>query len=107
MKGFLLSCSTVVVGTAVVSGCAEPQPTYSAYSPPIDTRISAATLSKQLQQGMTEAQVTALREPDRVTLETCGQQTAKPWKCKGYSYSGLTVLFQQVQSGAWLVNSWF
>ena len=92
---------------SVVSGCSPPP---AAYSPQADTRMSPNVLSRQLSQGMTEAQVVALREPDRVTLETCGGNTPKPWNCKVYIFgglSGLRVLFENVGAAGWVVNAWF
>lgn len=90
----------------IISGCEEPKP--AVYAPPVDTRPSSYAISKMLQQGMAEEQVIALREPDKITLETCGQNTGRPWTCKAYHYGlySLTVLFTNV-NGRWLVNSWF
>ena len=92
----------------VVGGCAEPQSaSVPYYSPPVDTRLPLATLSKQLEPGMTEAQVSALREPDRVSLETCGQNSrGGAWQCRIYHYGfTMMVLFRATPSG-WVVNSW-
>ena len=33
-----------------------------------------------------KSDVRQLREPDRITMETCGQQTGKPWQCKVHHY---------------------
>jgi hypothetical protein len=69
--------------------------------------MSTATLSKQLQQGMSEAQVTEMREPDSITMETCGQNSrAGAWQCKIYHYGSLSVTFNNARGG-WTVNSWF
>jgi hypothetical protein len=66
------------------------------------------TLSKSLAIGMTESQVTALREPDRVSVETCGSNTARPWQCKIYKYglNELWVRFQQTAPNMWQVIYW-
>jgi hypothetical protein len=92
----------------VLAGCADLAP-QSVYSSPVDTRIPINTLSKSLAVGMTEQQVQGLREPDRITMETCGANTPKPWPCKIYKYGvgGLWVTFAQVGPNVWLVNGWF
>jgi hypothetical protein len=90
----------------LAAGCADPPQPGSYYSPPADIRMSTATLSKQLAPGMTEAQVSELREPEKITLQTCGQTSGSgPWQCKVYHYGSLVVAFPATQSG-WVVNSW-
>lgn len=98
---------TVGLVAQIVAGCAPEPPTPVYYSPPVDTRMSTATLSKRLQQGMTEAQVAEMREPDRISMETCGQNSRTgAWQCKIYHYGSFLVAFSAAR-GSWVVNSWF
>lgn len=91
---------------ALLTACSPP-PQPVRYTPPVDAGMSTNALSRKLAVGMTEAQVLALREPDRITVSTCGSNTPKPWTCRTYQYgSSLHVLFQEI-NGRWLVNSWF
>jgi hypothetical protein len=84
----LAACASVLLGS-----CEDP----------------TSSLSKRLAVGMTEAQVSALRPPDRVTLQTCGSNTPKPWQCKVYQYGGasLWVAFREAEPDIWVVNSWW
>ncbi len=94
---------------ALMAACSPPPPPPQPvrYTAPVDTRMSTNELSRKLEVGMTEAQVLALREPDRVTVSTCGSNTPRPWKCRTYQYgSSLHILFQEI-NGRWLVNGWF
>lgn len=92
--------------TTVLVGCTQP-PAPAPASAPVDTRMPTSTLSKSLAPGMTEAQVNAMREPDTITLQTCGSSTPKPWQCKVYKYGlNLWVRFQETSPGDWRVNSW-
>jgi hypothetical protein len=73
-----------------------------------------ASLAVKLDQGMTEAQVTATlgHAPSSVSLTTCGQAAGKPWLCKvetfGRSFSGhsLMVFFAKSAGGDWIVAEW-
>jgi hypothetical protein len=74
--------------------------------------VSAGAVSKKLEVGMTEKQVTELAgEPTSVSVSTCGGNTAHSWQCKDYSYKSmgvlqLMILFEQGADGTWRVNSW-
>lgn len=105
---FLKALGAVSLVAALVTACdAERQTPVSYPATPADTRMSTAMLSKQLQQGMTEAQVTEMREPDSITMETCGQNSrAGSWQCKIYHYGSFLVMFNNGR-GSWTVNSWF
>jgi hypothetical protein len=75
-----------------------------------------AAIVSSLQRGMTEqqvAQVTHNRVPDRVIIQTCGNETPAPFPCKVYGYdfglqagARLTVVFESVR-GQWVVSQWF
>jgi hypothetical protein len=59
------------------------------------------------------AQVSRYRVPDRVLVQTCGNETPAPFPCKVYIYDlGLhtgpkvTVIFESV-GGQWVVSQWF
>jgi hypothetical protein len=76
--------------------------------------VSSGEVSRKLEVGMTEKQVTTLvgYEP-RVSMTTCGSSTPKPWQCKEYQYKSawdgslvLSILFEQEPDGIWRVNSW-
>lgn len=102
---------TLVFGAllGLVAACSPPPPPSQPvrYTPPVDTRMSTNELSRRLNVGMTEDQVLALREPDKVTMSTCGSKTPRPWQCRTYQYgSSLFVVFELIR-GRWLVNSWF
>ena len=96
---------------ALLAGCADPspQPASAGYARPVDTRTSIDTLSTSLAPGMTEAQVNALREPDRIMMETCGTDTARPWPCKIYTYGmvGPWIAFAQTAPAEWRVSGWW
>ncbi len=69
-------------------------------------------MSALLNPGMTEQQViqTIGYRPNKVELETCGQQTSRgAWTCKihtyGDLYHNLSVTFAEV-GDVWVVNSW-
>ena len=70
--------------------------------------------SALLDLAMTEQQVmnTVGSRPNKVEMQTCGQQTKEgPWKCKIHTYglSGnkLTVAFSQSSNdGTWRANNW-
>jgi hypothetical protein len=77
--------------------------------------VSTGAVSKKLEVGMTEQQVTALAgEPTSVSVSTCGSESASgPWQCKAYDYksawNGLTTLmihFHHGADGIWRVNDW-
>jgi hypothetical protein len=107
MKKLLLITAMVAVVVASLSGCSEPQldPTSATL---VDTRLPINTLSRSLDVEMSEAQVSALREPDWVTMETCGYSTPRPWRCKVYHYTVFfSVLFHDAGSAGWRVNSWY
>lgn len=93
----------------LLAACSPPPPPPQPvrYTPPVAAGMSANELSRKLSVGMTEEQVLALKEPDRVTVSTCGSKTPEPWKCRTYQYgSSLHVVFQEIK-GRWLVNGWF
>jgi hypothetical protein len=70
--------------------------------------MSPNTLSRSLAEGMTETEVSALKEPDRITMETCGARTVNPWRCKIYHYgASFRVVFQDSGTAGWRVSSWF
>lgn len=105
MRGFTVGCG-VLVAVALVSACQEERSAPAQYTPP-DMRMAPDDLSKRLEVGMTEAQVTALREPDRVAMSTCGGNHGRPWPCKTYHYGlSLMIIFQEVPDRGWLVNGW-
>jgi hypothetical protein len=76
--------------------------------------IAAGEMSKKLELGMTEKQVTAaIGSPSSVSMMTCGGKSDPPWPCKLYSYHGasglsgsLSVFFHREDSGEWRVNHW-
>lgn len=78
---------------------------------PTNTAIAGA-----LRQGMTEQQVAQAsdnRVPNRVVMQTCGNETPAPFACKAYIYdrglhagAKLTVVFESVR-GQWVVSQWF
>jgi hypothetical protein len=75
--------------------------------------VSTGAVSRKLEVGMTEKQVTELvgSEPSSVSVSTCGGNTAHSWQCKEYQYKSmgvltLMILFYQEPDGTWHVNSW-
>jgi hypothetical protein len=77
--------------------------------------VSTGAVSRKLEVGMTEKQVTELvgSEPSSVSVSTCGSSTPHPWQCKEYQYKSawdgrltLMILFHQEPDGTWHVNSW-
>jgi hypothetical protein len=86
---------------AVLSGCAAM----------LDSKID--TSSKQLDQGLSESDVTAkIGQPSSISLATCGSNSANgPWTCKQYIYNGggahrLIVYFSKFPDETWHVNNW-
>ena len=73
--------------------------------------VDVGTLSRELNTGMTEEQVTSKLgyPPQSVSMTMCGTETPEPWRCKEYKYEGigrLNIYFQQADDGMWRVNSW-
>jgi hypothetical protein len=70
------------------------------------------TRSKQLDQGMSESEVTGkIGQPDSISLATCGTKSGSgPWECRQYTYNGgahrLIVYFAKISDGTWHVNNW-
>jgi hypothetical protein len=69
--------------------------------------------SARLDLGMSEQQVMNAvgYRPTKVEMDTCGQNTGKPWQCKIHTYGSwqysLTVYFSQSSyDGTWHTNSW-
>lgn len=98
----------------LVAACGDEAPAPTYYTNPVPAGPSNDSISRRLQQGMTEDQVVAIAgQPNRVSLSTCGQNSGgRPWQCKVYTYKGatlyenwLTIVFQEVQ-GVWLVGGW-
>jgi uncharacterized protein YecT (DUF1311 family) len=87
-------------------------PTARYVSPPPAPRCQdVGCLSRQLQEDMTESEVTSIfgYRPNMITMETCGSQLengAGAWRCKIYHFGTLRVLFRN-SDGIWVVNSWF
>jgi hypothetical protein len=93
----------------VLGGCDRPQPQPNAptYTPPVDTRMSTAEMSKRLSVGMPEAAVIAMREPDRIGQQTCGQTSgAGSWNCRILYYGGTFMVILAQRNGGWVVNGW-
>jgi hypothetical protein len=77
--------------------------------------VTSGAVSKKLEVGMTEHQVTALAgEPTSVSVSTCGSEARSgPWQCKEYQYKSLwdgrltlQILFHHGGGDTWIVNSW-
>ncbi len=86
---------------------------------PASARPLNGSISRAVQKGMTEQQVTDVssnRMPDRIIMTTCGTETPKPFACKVYVYDGplrggqndpkLSVVFEKI-NGRWIVTQRF
>lgn len=101
-----VSLAALMLATIVLAGCEDRQSYTPTYSPPVDTRMSTGELSKRLKVSMPESEVVALRDPDRVGMQTCGQNTGRPWNCRVLHYGFSFMVILQEVNGAWLVNGW-
>ena len=110
MLGILLRSARLkaMALSAVVLACGATAATAQCYP------TNFAAFGGRLDEDMTEAQVVQITgyQPNTVSLDTCGQQSAHgPWGCKVETWGStchgeLIVYFYKSSAGAWLVNSW-
>jgi hypothetical protein len=79
---------------------------------PQQPQFNAGLVSRKIQVGMTEAQLTNAIgwQPNKAEMQTCGGNTAAPWQCKILTFGGmgneLVVYMVPMSNSDSVVNNW-
>lgn len=97
---FLFCLVVALVAATASSAQQQQQPNWGAKSALLDLGMTEQEVMKKIGYA-----------PNKVEMQTCGQQTTTgAWKCKvhtyGLTFNHLTVYFSQTDDGMWRAASW-